>query len=409
MTTDYDILIIGGGMVGASLARAIDGLGLKTAIIEAFPYDSDSQPSYDDRAIALAWGSRLILQGMNAWQRLEPEAEPIKQVHISDRGHLGFTRIDQQQEGVEALGYVATGHALGKALLQGIETLANVDLICPARLVHFTSSSQSTEVEITVDGENKRLTTRLLVAADGVESMVRKQAGIELKEWRYDQTAIIANITPDLPHNNVAYERFTDSGPLAMLPMTEGRCSLVWTAWDNTVDEIMGLSDEAFLTRLQERFGYRLGQLKHTGKRFAYPLKLRQAKEQIRPRLVLIGNAAHAVHPVTGQGYNLGIRDVSVLAEVLADAATAGSDPGQLSVLQRYVDWRQRDQDAVLLITDGLARLFANPLTTATCVRDLGLLGLDCLPSVKHLVARQFMGLNGRLPRLSRGLPLTRN
>ena len=409
MTTDYDILIIGGGMVGASLARAVDGLGLKTAIIEAFPYDSDSQPSYDDRAIALAWGSRLILQGMNAWQRLEPEAEPIRQVHISDRGHLGFTRIDQQQEGVEALGYVATGHALGKALLQGVESLANVELICPARLVRFTSGSQSTEVEIAIDGQTRRLTTRLLVAADGVKSMVREQAGIELKEWHYDQTAIIANITPDLPHNNVAYERFTDSGPLAMLPMTEGRCSLVWTAWDHAVDEIMGLPDKAFLARLQERFGYRLGQLQHAGTRYAYPLKLRQAREQIRPRLVLIGNAAHAVHPVTGQGYNLGIRDVSVLAEVLADAAAASADPGQLSVLQRYVDWRQRDQDSVLLITDGLARLFANPLKTVTCARDLGLLGLDCLPSVKHRVARQFMGLNGRLPRLSRGLPLTRN
>lgn len=406
---DYDILIIGGGMVGASLAHAISGLGLKTGVIEAHPYNSETQPSYDDRAIALAWGSRLILQGMGTWDRLQPEAEPILDVHISDRGHCGFTRLNHQQEGVEALGYVATGNALGKALLQGVGDLPDIELICPAKLNHFVIKSDHAEVQLNVNGETRRLKTRLLVGADGVESIVRQKAGIALFERPYDQTAIIANITPGTPHNGVAYERFTDSGPLAMLPMTEGRCSLVWTAWDREVDEIMGLSDKAFLGRLQTRFGFRLGRLQQTGLRSAYPLKLRQAKEQFRARLVLIGNAAHAVHPVTGQGYNLGIRDVSALAEVLAGAAIEGADPGQLSVLKAYAQWRQQDHDRVLQITDTLARLFANPLKSVTAARDLGLTGLNALPPLKHLVARQFMGLNGRLPRLSRGLPIKRN
>jgi len=405
---DYDILIVGGGMVGASLARAISGLGLKTGIIEAYPYNSDAQPSYDDRAIALAWGSRLILEGMGTWDRLQSEVEPILDVHISDRGHCGFSRLNHKKEGVEALGYVATGHALGQALLQGVGDLADIELICPARLNHFVIKSDHAEVHIDRDGKTQRLKTKLLIGADGVESIVRKKAGIELIEKPYDQTAIIANITPGKLHNNVAYERFTDSGPLAMLPMTEGRCSLVWTAWDHEVDEIMGLSDEQFLARLQQRFGFRLGRLQHTGQRSAYPLKLRQAKEQYRSRLVLIGNAAHAVHPVTGQGYNLGIRDVSALAEVLAGAANERRDPGQLSVLKAYADWRQQDHDRVLQITDTLARVFANPLKSVTAARNLGLIGLDFIPSLKHLAARQFMGMNGRLPRLSRGLPINR-
>ncbi len=404
--TNYDILIIGGGMVGASLARAVSGLGLKTGVVEAYAYNADTQPSYDDRAIALAWGSRLILEGIGAWSRLQPEAEPILDVHISDRGHCGFSRINHKKEGVEALGYVVTGQALGEALLQGVGELDDIELISPARLSHFVIKSDYAEVHIDCEGETRRLKTKLLVGADGVESIVRKKAGIELIEKPYDQTAIIANITPGKSHENVAYERFTDSGPLAMLPMTEGRCSMVWTALDREVNEIMGLSDEGFLKRLQERFGFRLGRLQHAGQRSAYPLKLRQAKEQYRSRLVLIGNAAHAVHPVTGQGYNLGIRDVSALAEVLAGAAREGCDPGQCSVLKQYADWRQQDHDRVLQITDALARLFANPLKSVTVARDLGLIGLDFIPSLKHLAARQFMGMNGRLPRLSRGLPI---
>ncbi|MCF6282380.1 MAG: 2-octaprenyl-6-methoxyphenyl hydroxylase [Candidatus Polarisedimenticolaceae bacterium] len=403
---DYDILIIGGGMVGASLARAMSGLGLKTGIIEAHPYNSDAQSSYDDRAIALAWGSRLILEGMGCWDRLQPNVEPILGVHISDRGHCGFTRLNHKQEGVDALGYVATGHALGKALLHGVGDLADIELICPARLNHFVIKADHAEVHVDCAGEMRRLKTKLLVGADGVESIVRKKAGIELLEKPYDQTAIIANITPGKPHDNIAYERFTDSGPLAMLPMTEGRCSLVWTAWDRDVDAIMGLADKAFLAHLQQRFGFRLGRLQQTGGRATYPLKLRQAKEQFRPRLVLIGNAAHAVHPVTGQGYNLGIRDVSALAEVLADAASEGADPGQLAVLKKYAAWRQQDHDRVLQITDTLARIFANPLKSVTVARDLGLIGLNALPMLRHSVARQFMGMNGKQPRLSRGLPL---
>lgn len=406
MTSEYDILIVGGGMVGASLARAISGQSMKIAVVEAWPYDSAAQPSYDDRVLALSWGTRRILQGMGLWEALQPEAQPILDIHISDRGHFGFTRLNSRQEGVEALGYVVTARALGEVLLKGLGEVADIDLLCPASLEGFIFTQSGVAVHLDVSGNKESVSAKLLVAADGGDSRVRELLSISMQETAYGQTAIIANITPERPHRGVAYERFTDSGPLAMLPMTDGRYSLVWTAKDAQVPELMGLDDAAFLTRLQERFGYRLGRLQRVGKRVAYPLQLRQAREQVRPHVALIGNASHVIHPVTGQGFNLGIRDVAALADILADVAACRGDPGSLENLQRYAEWRRQDQQRVVLITDTLARLFANPLAPLQVVRNLTLLGLDIAPGLKHLVARQFMGLNGRLPRLARGVPL---
>jgi 2-octaprenyl-6-methoxyphenol hydroxylase len=406
MTESFDLLIIGGGMVGASLAHAVRGQGLRVGVIEAWPFESSVQPSFDDRVIALSWGSRVILQAMGVWDDIQPAAEPILNIHISDRGHFGFTRLNHQKEGVEALGYVVTAHALGEALLQGLAHQQSVELICPARLKSFAVSDSGVEVRIDQDGVEQRLGTRLLVAADGGDSQVRQFLSIPLKERSYGQTAIIANLRAERAHRGVAYERFTDTGPLALLPMRDDRLSMVWTARDGQVAELMALRDDAFLPRLQDRFGYRLGRLHDLGRRVAYPLRLRQAVEQISPRVALIGNAAHAIHPVTGQGFNLGLRDVAVLADLLADAAQGGEDPGEMGLLKEYAKWRQKDQNSVAMITDSLARLFANPFGPLRLVRNLGMVGLDVVPSMKHLVARQFMGLNGRLPRLARGVSL---
>ncbi|MEN8177131.1 MAG: 2-octaprenyl-6-methoxyphenyl hydroxylase [Pseudomonadota bacterium] len=409
MTLDYDVLIVGGGMVGASLARAISGQGLNIGVLEAFEYHSDDQPSYDDRVLALSWGSHLILQTMGLWSSLNSEAEPILDVHISDRGHFGFTRLNHKEEGVGALGYVITARALGEVLLKGLGDAPDIDLICPAALQSLKMNESGVEVNLLAEGQQRTVSTKLLVAADGGDSQVRTLLSMPVKETTYGQTAIIANVTPEQAHRGVAYERFTDSGPLALLPMTQERCSLVWTAKDEQAPELMALDDENFLARLQDRFGYRMGRLLKVGKRVAYPLRMRQAMEQVRPHVALIGNASHTVHPVTGQGLNLGIRDVAVLADVLADVASsngANGDPGDLANLQRYADWRQQDQNRVVMITDTLARLFANPLTPLRLMRNLGLLGVDVTPGLKHLAANQFMGLNGRLPRLARGVPI---
>ncbi|MGD8910225.1 MAG: 2-octaprenyl-6-methoxyphenyl hydroxylase, partial [Chromatiales bacterium] len=332
--------------------------------------------------------------------------EPICRIHISDRGHFGFAHLDCVDEGVEALGYVVTARAMGEVLQPGLAEQSGVTFISPAKLTSFRVESDQVKVNLRQGDGTSEFSARLLVAADGGDSRIRQLLSVPLREREYGQTAIIANLTSSLPHRGVAYERFTDSGPLAMLPMTEGRISMVWTAKDDQVDALMTLGEEEFLDALQERFGYRLGRMEKVGQRFPYPLRLRQATEQVRPRVALIGNAAHTIHPVAGQGFNLGLRDVAVLADLLFDASRGHLDVGDMALLKRYADWRSRDQRRVARITDTLARLFANPLAPLRMARNLGLLGLDGLPGLKHGVARQFMGINDRLPRLGRGVSL---
>lgn len=408
MNLDFDVVIVGGGMVGASLARALSGCGLKIAVVEAWPLSSDSQPSYDDRAIALAYGTRLILEGIGLWAALSSNVEPIRHIHVSDQGRFGFTRLDHQTLNVDALGYVATGHDLGKGLLEGLAELPDVTLYCPASLAEFEVSEEAVKLRISLNDEEIALSGRLLVAADGTRSMVRERLAIGVQEWGYGQVAVISNLTPGIAPNGTAFERFTEAGPMAMLPLNKGRYGLVWTVAEAQLPEVISLNDGEFLTRVQQRFGYRLGRFQRAGRRSSYPLSLVRAKEHIRPRVALIGNAAHALHPITGQGFNLGIRDVAVLADVLVDASRNGSDPGALETLKVYADWRRRDQQAVSLMTDGLVRLFTNPLLPVRIARDLGMLALDLFPPAKRLLTRQFMGINGKLPRLARGLSLGR-
>ncbi len=406
MKKHFDVVIVGGGMVGASLARSLAGSGLSIAVLEAWSLESQHQPSYDDRAIALSYGTRRILEGMGVWPALQDEVEPIRHIHVSDRGRFGFTRLDHRDLEVDALGYVATGQLLGQVLSKGLGDQPGICFFCPARLSSFEVGDDRVGIDADLDGERLRITARLLVAADGARSRIREQLGIEMREWGYGQTAVISNLTPDQRQDGTAYERFTDSGPMAMLPLTEGRYGLVWTLADEDVDQVKQLDDAAFLRCVQDRFGYRLGLLRKAGRRSCYPLKLLHAREHIRPRVAVIGNAAHALHPITGQGFNLGIRDVAVLADVIDEAHRRGGDIGSMEILERYAEWRKNDQLAVVLLTDGLVRLFTNPLLPLRMARNLGLLVLDCVPPAKRLLTRQFMGLNGRLPRLSRGLSL---
>ncbi len=405
-TTSVDLLIIGGGMVGASLACALKDKPLTIAIVEAVPLHSAEQPSYDDRAIALAYGSQRIFQGVGLWPQMKPHATAIKKIHISDRGHFGITRLDHQREGVEALGQVMAGRDIGNVLAEQLANQANVELLTPATLSQIRYIDNGIQAQVMQNKQVLTINAKLMVAADGGHSSVRQLLGIDSDSKSYQQSAIIANITPSRPHNHVAYERFTDSGPLALLPMSDNRCSLVWTQWQQDVEEVMSLNNQAFLERLQSRFGYRLGRLKQVGKRTAYPLRLMQAKEQIRPRLAVIGNAAHAIHPIAGQGFNLGIRDVSALAECVSDALANEQDIGSLSTLQCYAEWRHQDHSEVIRLTDGLVRLFSHSDKLLTLGRNIGLTAVEKLPPLKHLLSRQAMGLRGRQPRLNRGLPL---
>ncbi len=357
----YDLIIVGGGMVGASLAIALAGHGLRMALIEAYEPGADTQPSYDDRAIALAYGTRRIFEAMDVWPSLRGVAEPILDIHVSDRGHFGATRLHAADEGVPALGHVVTARELGRVLLQRMHADSALDVIAPARVVSFADDGDAVRVEIERGGVMTTLLCGLLVAADGGNSSIREQLDVPVQHWQYGQSAVVANITPSHPHRNVAYERFTEFGPLALLPMSEQRCALVWTVGDNDVEATLALDDDAFLAAFQTRFGHRLGRFTRVGKRSAYPLSLLRARESVRGRVAIIGNAAHTLHPIAGQGFNLGIRDVAALAEVITQAHAMGEDIGGADNLAAYENWRLAEQRNVALATDGLARLFANP------------------------------------------------
>lgn len=404
--TDFDLVIVGGGMVGASLACALAEQNIRIAMIEAVPYKAAKQPSYDDRAIALSFGTSRIFEGMRIWSEINTHTTSIKRIHVSDQGRFGFARMDNKQEGVDALGYVITARDLGKALIHQLNELDNLTLISPASLTDLKLGDELATAVIDQDGEMKSITAKLIVAADGGNSIVRQKLDIRTTGYDYRQTAIIANITPEQPHQYVAYERFTKHGPLALLPMDDNRCALVWTRDPEDAEKILELDDETFLSELQPCFGNRLGRFLKTGKRSAYPLKLVRAQEQVRNRLALIGNAAHTLHPIAGQGFNLGLRDVATLAQTIADAKQAEQDIGELAVLKCYAQWRSRDHQQVIGFTNTLVNTFSNRFPPLAFARNLGLLATDLIPPLKHSLARHSMGLSGKLPRLARGLPL---
>lgn len=408
---DCDVLIVGGGMVGASLACALGNTGLRVALVEAQDAVATGPTGLDTRSIALAEGTRRIFETLGVWSELSARAAPIRQVHISDRGRFGVTRLNAAEHGFDALGYVADIGMLAHTLTRHAEAQANVQWLCPGVLESLEVTPDCVQAQLQVDGAPYPVRAALVVGADGARSAVREQLGIATTRWDYGQTAIIANLQTERPHQDTAFERFTDTGPLALLPLpcgehSERRCGIVWTVRSNRARTVLDYDDEQFRAAVQERFGFRLGAFQQVSARQAYPLSLTRAKEHVRPRVALIGNAAHTLHPVAGQGFNLGMRDVAVLAELLADAR---DDVGDWQVLQRYARWRSRDQRTMIAFTDGLARVFSNPLPGIGLARDLGLLAVDMLPPLKQLLMRHTMGMAGHMPRLARGLSLAQD
>lgn len=407
----FDVIISGGGMVGASLAHALNGYGLSIAVIEPVMPKDATQPSYDDRAIALSYGSKCILESIGIWSELANHAEAISRIHVSEQGQFGFARLDAREENVEALGFVVTAKDLGHALFSSLSDCEDVSLFCPATLKSFQINETGIEVLIddaVTNGKETQQTLqgKLLIAADGGFSRIRQQLDIAVKEVDYGQTAIVANVSTQQPHDNVAYERFTSTGPVALLPMTNKRSALVYTVPTEKAADALAMSDEDFLIALQQRFGYRLGRMQKIGERFSYELKLKEVTEHVKPRIALVGNAAHTVHPVAGQGFNLGIRDVAVIAEQIIQASKAGMDPGSMSVLEQYAAQRRKDQQSVMKATDTMVRLFSNEWLPVKLARNLGILSVDMLPGVRHTLSRFAMGMAGRQSRLSRGLRL---
>jgi len=409
--TDYDIVIAGGGMVGASLACALGNHALRVAMIEAHNQNLNTPPSYDDRAIALSYGTAQIFRALNLWEPLAAKAAAIKQIHVSERGHIGVTRIDHREEQVDALGYVITARDLGQVLYGALSSFNNLHILQPAQLRGLDFDENAAQASVILNPDTTRATAqacrcKLLVAADGGGSSVRRLLNIDTQHYDYRQTAITANVSISRPHNNMAFERFTAQGPLALLPMQGDRCSLVWTRQTTVADSLLALSDKEFLQQLQQEFGNRLGRFTRAGQRSAYPLQLLKATTQVQKRVALIGNAAHTLHPIAGQGFNLGMRDVATLAQIIIDHHAAGRDIGLLQTLQLYQQWRQQDQQRIIGFTDSLVKLFSNRFAPLALTRNLGLIATDIFPPLKHALAKHTMGMAGKLPRLARGLPL---
>ncbi len=412
MSNQYDVTIVGGGMVGASLALALLPLGLRVALVEAIPYDSAAQPSFDERTTAISNGSRRILEGLGIWSAISMAATPIAKIHISDQGHFGFARVDARDRGLLAMGYVIPNRVLGAALwtkLLGAKSRAteNLTVFCPASIEGIVADERTCRLALTVGGVHSELESQILVAADGVNSAVRQAFGIEASVRDYGQTAVITTVLPQRFHDHVAYERFTTSGPLALLPLEGGRCTLVLTLSPEMAAAAITWSDVEFLRELQQRFGFRLGRFLQVGRRVPYPLSLTQAQRTSAGRCVIVGNAAQGLHPVAGMGFNLGLRDAACLAELVAQRHKRGTgDLWDLGLMAAYDAWRAADRGGIIAFTDTLVRTFSSPLRTVQGLRNFGLLAFDLLPPAKSALSRLSTGAATRVPKLARGVSL---
>ena len=407
---DYDVVIVGGGMVGASLALALIHTPLRILVIEAYEPESGQQPSFDERTTALGNGSRQVFEALGLWDRLLPDAAPIRRIHVSDAGHFGFARLDAAQFGQAAIGYVVPNRVIGRELWGALRRAARIDVRMPARVTRVQPAADVALVEFTDDRGAQRVSARLVVAADGAQSLVRAAAGIEATRDDYDQTAIIASLRTDRADDGTAYERFTPAGPMALLPLKLPLAghwrALVWAARPDDAAALLALDEAGFRARWQEAFGWRAGRALQLGRRVAYPLALVRAGAGIAPRAVLLGNASQSLHPVAGQGFNLGLRDAAGLAELLAQAARDGQDVGAAALLERYAAARAADREGVVRLTDGLVRGFSDARAGRATLRNLGLLAFDLLPPAKRALSRVSFGFGGASPRLTRGLPL---
>jgi 2-octaprenyl-6-methoxyphenol hydroxylase len=412
VATQVDIAIVGGGMVGASLALALAATPLRVMLIEAAAAEDEHQPSFDDRAIALGNGSRRILEALGTWTAIDPHASRVREIQVSDAGHLGAARLSAAEQGLPALGYVCSNRHIGAAFRAALAQRPGLLLRQPARVSEVQPGVDVARLLVqaaggsAADQHTEFVEARLVVAADGAGSRVRAAAGIASSDEDYQQVAIVVPVQTDRPAQDIAYERFTRTGPLAVLPMAGGHYTVVWTLAPARAAETLALAPARFEAELQQSFGWRIGRVLHSGVRASYPLRLSRAEALYAPRTVLVGNAAQGLHPVAGQGFNLGLRDVAVLAELLAGLPAGHGDPGDPALLERYARRRAGDRGGMIRFTDGLVRGFSSPRPGLALARSLALAVFDLSPPAQRALARVSWGFGGDTPRLMRGLPL---
>ena len=402
VTASVDVAIIGGGMVGASLAVALAGTRLRVVLIEAVPLDGASQPSFDDRTTALGNGSRRIFETLGVWRHLQAHAGPVREIRVSEAGHFGGARLCAAEQGLEALGYVVSNRHIGAALWQELARRPQILVRNPARVLEARLERDGARLTVRGAAETEELTARVMVAADGAHSLVRGAAGIAAMVEDYRQMAVVVHIATDRPASAVAYERFTPAGALAVLPLADGRYTVVWILSPERAAQVLALDGAAFMAELQRSFGWRVGRIQGAGARSSYPLSLSRTEGMAGLRAVLVGNAAQALHPVAGQGFNLGLRDAALLAEMFAQAP----DPGAPALLEEFERRRAADRRGMIGFTDGLVKLFASERPGIPLLRNIGLALFDLAPGAKDALARLSWGFGGDTPRLMRGLPV---
>tara|TARA_B100000686_G_scaffold275422_1_gene293977 strand:+ start:519 stop:1730 length:1212 start_codon:yes stop_codon:yes gene_type:complete len=403
MEVNYaDVAIVGAGIIGSTLATCLSQAGVKTVLIDRFLLSEFVSAAYDGRGSAISNGSKTILEGMGIWKSLAAEAEPILSIRVADGWSPLFLNFDCQDVGKGPLGWIIENGVIRQSLGRVLgDSQVKIFERTEVEKIEFTA-----EEVILRTGCGPKVTARLAVAADGRQSLLRRLAGIKALEWDYPQTAIVCTVQHELSHLGIAHEHFYSSGPFAILPMTGRRSSIVWTERTAKAVKLMKMDDRQFLNELQLRFGEFLGQIRLQSQRWSYPLSLTHAQSYTGRRVALAGDAAHAIHPIAGQGLNIGIRDIAALAEVIVDNLRLGLDPGQSAALRDYEKWRQHDTQLMVTATDSLNYLFSNNILPLRLMRDLGLGTVNHLKPIKRMLMRRAMGISGKLPRLARGEPL---
>ena len=411
---EAEVLVVGGGMVGLTLASALAGAGVEVVVVDRADPAAKMGAAFDGRSSAIARGSQQALAGIGVWPHMAAQAQPILDIHVSD-GRVGrraapfFLHYDHRDVGDVPLGYIVENRWIRAALYAYASEIPRLALLAPRRLAALERGGGRVSARL---ADGRRVRARLAVSAEGRDAGLREAAGIRTTRWAYRQSGLVCTVAHEAPHNGVAHEHFLPAGPFAMLPMTDGedgrggwahRSSIVWTERRVLVPTMMALDEDGFAREIQRRFGDSLGAVRPIGGRWAYPLSLLWAQRTVDHRLALVGDAAHGMHPIAGQGLNMGLRDVAALAEVLVDARRLGLDLGSAGVLARYERWRRFDNLLLVAATDGLNRLFSNDIAPLRLARDLGLAAVERLPALKRLVMRHAMGLVGDLPRLVRG------
>ncbi len=386
---DFDIGIVGAGLVGASLAVALGSSGKKILMLESGSLSRNQKAGQDARNTVLGFGSKELLEKIGVWDALQEHLAEIDTVHVSQKGSFGVTRLSKETEGLPALGYLLPNYKILSSLYRKLDDFDNVETFENVSGLELAPQDDGVNLVFKHEGSSTNATCKLLIGADGARSQVRKQLGFKADITDYNQSAIVTNVSATCFSPGVAYERFTQSGPVALLPLANQQYSTIWVAPPEEIQTLMDLSGQEFLARLQKHFGFRVGTFESCGDRQSYPLQLLRAQRIYRNRCMLIGNAAYTVHPIAGQGFNLALRDIDYLSELLADK----HDPGADVLLAQYENDRRSDVDRIIGFTDGLLRLFATKSRLLNSARGIALTTLGQVPALQRQVSRQGLGL----------------